>query len=108
MTARDQPRFPLPSYLIWLAVIVAFAAVPYLLFAGSTWLGQLTGCVPDFKMGSDCHPVIQSVNTISFVSLALTMWVTLLGLPIWLIALVAGYLNWRSSIVFASDSEPEQ
>ena len=91
----SEARFPMKGYWTWLAVIVAFTAVPYLLFEGTMRLGQLYGCTPNFKMRSDCPALIQDINMWSFLTMALTSWVTFIGLPIWLVSLALNYGSWH-------------
>lgn len=93
MTA--QPRFPMRGYWVWLAIIVLPFAVPYLVVEASTLLGQLYGCTPNWKMGSDCPPLIQDINMWSFLAMALTSWATFIGGGIWLVALALNYGSWH-------------
>ncbi|WP_417309029.1 hypothetical protein [Devosia sp.] len=97
MTA--QSRFPMIGYWVWLAFIVLPSAVPYLLLEWTNLVGQLFGCTPNFKMGSECPEPIQSINTWSFIAMALTIWVTFIGLPIWLVTLAVNYGRWHRANV---------
>ncbi len=104
MTA--QFRFPMNGYWIWLAVIVLPSAVPYLLFEATNLAGQLYGCTPNFKMGSDCPELIQSINAWSFLTMSLTIWVTFIGLPVWLVILAVNHASWHRANVNRNRPEP--
>ena len=96
MTAPAFPRFPMLPYWIWLGVILAPTAVPWATYQVVAWRLAADGCSANFKMGSGCGPALDSIVTWSFLVMAVTIWLTTIGLVIWLIALIRNYSDWAS------------
>jgi hypothetical protein len=92
----DRPPFRMWPYLVWLCVLIALVALPYLLFQGTNLLADMIGCRLSVKGGnSTCDPTLAAANMWSFWGLYVSYFAAIVGLPMWLFALALNLVVWR-------------